>query len=389
LTRKRLKAYPSNSILWIDLAYLYAVGGSAVKAERAVRVALNLSPANRFVLRSAARFYIHKNRPDVAHDIIRRAPGLIDDPWLVAAEISIALAAKRTPWKVKEGLSLLNGGKFPMSHLSELSSALGTLEFNSGSNSKAKKFFRQSLLAPNDNSLAQAQWISRSMSGLRVNAQATNVQVARAFEANAYQCCASADWQGAADASLLWLVDQPFSSRPARMAAYLAASIFEDFKRSEEIVKFALAANPDEPSYHINLAYCYANTGRTQEATEQLKKVKIVEDEEWADAAREANYGLIAFRQGMAQLGRARYEEAVRKAGLLDDKRTKVSALIHWSTEEIGLSDSNSERLYDLASEAATKSPDPDMLFHLKRLRERIDVSKLGGILPLTGLTNH
>jgi Flp pilus assembly protein TadD len=59
------------------------------------------------------------------------------------------------------------------------------------------------------------------------------------------------------------------------MAAYLAASIFEDFKRSEEIVKFALAANPDEPSYHINLAYCYANTGRRRRRRSSSRKSKL------------------------------------------------------------------------------------------------------------------
>jgi tetratricopeptide (TPR) repeat protein len=371
-TRKRLIEHPSDAILWIDLAYLYAIRGLTDKAERAVRIALNLAPTNRFVVRSAARFFIHKNRVDIAHDIIRNSPGYKNDPWLVAAEIAVALSADRAPRSAREGIVLIKSDNFSVHHLSELNSAIGTLEFHAGSSGKAKKLFKRSLLAPNDNSLAQAKWVSQVITGIPVDVTVDSFQIARPFEAAAYEACEKTDWPGALRSALQWLSDQPFSSRPARLAAYLACNIFEDFKQSEQIAKFGLVTNPAEPGFHINLAYCYASTGRADEAVKELSLAKSCEGEEWVDAAIDANYGLLAFREGAPELARKFYEEAVAKADVIKDKNTKTAALIHWAAEEIGVKDSMSERLLTEAREAGKNSSGFDIPFLLDRLTKRI-----------------
>jgi tetratricopeptide (TPR) repeat protein len=123
------------------------------------------------------------------------------------------------------------------------------------------------------------------------------------------------------------------------------------------------------------IAFCYANTGRLTEALHHLSKV-IPGEEDWTEAAIVANYGLIAFREGAPQVGRRFYEEAVKIAEPLSDKRTKIAALIHWSAEEVGLPDSNSERLYEEATQAIGTLFAPDLETRLKRLRERIDTAK-------------
>lgn len=375
-TRKRLTEHPSDAILWVDLAYLYVVRGLSAKAERAIRIALNLAPANRFVLRSAARFFIHTDRVDMAHDLIRRSPGYRRDPWLVAAEIAIALSAKRTPWAIKEGFALLSGGNFPQHQLSELGSALGTLEFQSGSTGKARKFFRRSLKSPNDNSLAQAKWISRVMSGIFGDMSVETYQIARPFEASAYEAFIQADWKRSLASSIQWLGDQPFSSRPTSLAGYIAATLLEDFSTAENLANFGLVANPGESGCHINLAYCYASTGRLEQSLKELSKIRVADGEEWVEAAIDANHGLVAFRDGRTDVARKFYQEAVRKAGLILDKRTQTMALIHWASEEIGLKDSNSERLLTEAREAAKKAPGSDMPYLLDRLDDRIGRSR-------------
>jgi len=274
-TRKRLIEHPSDAILWIDLAYLYAVRGLTDKSERAVRIALNLAPTNRFVVRSAARFFIHKNRVDIAHDIIRKSPGYKNDPWLVAAEIAVALSADRMPRSAREGIDLIKSDNFSIHHLSELNSAIGTLEFRAGSSGKAKRLFRQSLLAPNDNSLAQAKWVSREITGIPVDETVDSFQIARPFEAAAYEACEKTDWKTALRSTLQWLSDQPFSSRPARLAAYLACNILGDFKQSEEIAKFGLVTNPTDPGFHINLAFCqHGPSGRGHERALFVKELR-------------------------------------------------------------------------------------------------------------------
>src|ERR1035437_9224895 len=55
----RSRTEPRNAFVWTDLARLYVQLALTKPAERAIRVALALAPADRFVLRSAARFYLH------------------------------------------------------------------------------------------------------------------------------------------------------------------------------------------------------------------------------------------------------------------------------------------------------------------------------------------
>ncbi len=55
--RKRLHSYPENAIAWIDLARAYTILGHIDAGRRAIKIALSLTSENRFVLRSAARFF--------------------------------------------------------------------------------------------------------------------------------------------------------------------------------------------------------------------------------------------------------------------------------------------------------------------------------------------
>ena len=371
-TRKMLREYPSDAVLWMDFAYLYAGRGLAKKAERAVRVALNLAPANRFVLRSAARFFVHIGRSDMAHEIIRRAPGYKADPWLLAAEVSVAMTAGRTPWSARESFSLLNANNFSPHHLSELSSALGTLEFHSGNSSKAKKLFRRSLVEPNDNSLAQAKRTWSDLWGEPADFSVDQFKIDRPFEAQAFEALARSDWEAAFIAALNWLTDQPFSSEPVRLASYLASTVFEDFARAEDLLNFGLVADPEDQRLRLGLAFCYASTGKRQEAYSELSRTKLPGTEDWLGAAVEANYGLVAFRGGNNEAGRQHYSNAVRLANVIANKSVKVSALVYWATEELGLSDSNSARLLSEAREAAKAASGFFDTFLLERLTKRI-----------------
>ena len=51
-----------NPIVWVELARLYIMHDQVEKAERALLTALHLAPDNRFVLRSATRFFIHTDQ---------------------------------------------------------------------------------------------------------------------------------------------------------------------------------------------------------------------------------------------------------------------------------------------------------------------------------------
>ena len=152
--RRKLNAYPRNPILWTNLARLYTSLGVQDKATRAMRVALSLAPENRFILRAASRLCLHQGEPEEAHQILLRAPNLTADPWLLAAEIATASARGKTSRLVKTGRNLLESPRHSPFDLSELASALGTLEIMEGNRRAAHRLITVSLGKPTENSIA-------------------------------------------------------------------------------------------------------------------------------------------------------------------------------------------------------------------------------------------
>src|SRR5260370_3471685 len=92
-SRERLKKEPRNAIAWIELARNHTIVCQIEQASRAVRIACALSPDNRFVLRSAARFLVHGREPLEAHRLLRTASATASDPWLLAAGIGVSSSA--------------------------------------------------------------------------------------------------------------------------------------------------------------------------------------------------------------------------------------------------------------------------------------------------------
>lgn len=194
--RRFLHSFPSDAVQWMDLARVYAIAGFPKQAERCVRIAAAIAPANRFIARSAGRFFLHQHDYDSAYAVIRKAVRVQrTDPWIVAAEIAIATACKKMPLFVRQGRDLLNSENYRLSDITELASAIGTEELKSGSTSKAKKLVRLSLRAPNENSLAQAKWISSELGENSIKVDVTEFKVAKPFEADTRQAYFAADWQ--------------------------------------------------------------------------------------------------------------------------------------------------------------------------------------------------
>lgn len=54
-----IRKFPKSAIPWIELARLYTINGQNKKAKRAVIVALNLAPFDRYIVRCGVRFFLH------------------------------------------------------------------------------------------------------------------------------------------------------------------------------------------------------------------------------------------------------------------------------------------------------------------------------------------
>jgi predicted permease len=123
----------------------------------------SLSPNSRFVLRSAARLYLHANEPDRAHNLLLKAESTPFDPWLIAAELAIAPIAKVGPEFAYEAGWVLNSENYAPIHVTELASSLATLELADGNRRKARKLFQRALQSPTENSIAQVDWAAKQV----------------------------------------------------------------------------------------------------------------------------------------------------------------------------------------------------------------------------------
>ena len=154
LLKKHINHFPRNAIAYVEIARLYSILGQTWQADNYLKKAYFISPNNRFVLRAISRHFA-KTDIEFAHNILRKNYLTKFDPWLASAEIALATIRNRNSRFIKQGLYLINSNNFNPFHLTELSSSIGTVELINGSYKKGKKLFNTSLIAPNDNSLAQ------------------------------------------------------------------------------------------------------------------------------------------------------------------------------------------------------------------------------------------
>lgn len=143
-----------NPIAYCELARRYVTLGQFEKAKDAIEIALHLAPTHRYVCRSAARFFLHIHEEDRARSIIAKNPALLKDPWLLASEIAINTLMNRTSRNIKKGSELIASCNYSPFSISELSSAIGSVEMINGNKKKCRSYFKTALVNPNDNSLA-------------------------------------------------------------------------------------------------------------------------------------------------------------------------------------------------------------------------------------------
>jgi tetratricopeptide (TPR) repeat protein len=364
--REQAAEQPRNSILWVDLALAYTILGRFEQAERAIRAALRYGGNNRFVLRSSARFYIHTGDFDLAHSILLKAEATPHDPWLMAAEIAAATAGKLHPELVKAAKSMIADRLFSPKDLSELAGAVGTVELENGNHGPARRFFKNALIAPNENSVAQVEWASDKITGLTVDP--TEMHIPRLFEARAWDAFFKGNWDIALKDAKSWLLDQRFSSRPVLLAGYLSMEIFGNYKQASRILEAGRIANPDDLLLRNDLAYCYVQQGRIAEAWELMNSVDENAMSVPVRIAPIATIGLLNFRSNQPAQGRERYAEAIALADRAQLPAHKAAAAIILAREEIRLNSEFAPEAIRQAQNATAKFPRKDLVLMFDRL---------------------
>jgi len=361
LYKNRLRLLPINPVGWVELSRLYSLLGQPKQSENAIKIALALDPNNRFIIRSAARLLIHNDKADEAYYYIRRAEILKYDPWLLSTEIATSCILERRPKFIKESIGLIESKNLSDFSLTELTSALGTLEFYDGSNKKAKAFFKKSMISPNDNSLAQLEWISNEDKSFQINPNQYNIRNPQ--EAFALNCFENSKWKQVLQYSESWLKDIPYSTRPVLLGSFVAETFLNDYDKAIELCKRGLIANPNDVITKNNLICSYAQVGCLDEAIQLLEKLKpgiaLLPDEQ--KIVLQATSGLVLFRMGEIENGRELYLTAYQNAKKANYNYLKNMAILHLAKEEINAKTDNIENIFNLVQKETTESPDNDV----------------------------
>jgi len=315
--RARIRTNRSDPFAWVELSRQYAIIGEKERAKKAMTVAAQLCKNHRWVSRVAARAFIHLGEPDRALSIINRNQLTKIDPWLVATEMATARKAEKQTKLWKTAKNMLNS-KFSPINISELASSVATNEIISGSNKKAKAFFKQSLIKPNQTSLAQAKWAERSHNLKNLVDFSIGLDTG-AYEANYWEAYNKKDMVFALAQAQAWFMEEPFSSGPPIAISYIA-SLLDDYELIRRATERGLKANPSNVTLRLNKVFSWI--ALTDFSIQNEKTAKQIEDnirelrqilngnDQMSAAHAMANFGMLLYRTGYPEEGKARYEAA-------------------------------------------------------------------------------
>lgn len=323
-----IRRYPRNPLNYVELARHYTSLGQVHSAERALNYALGMAPINRYVLRSAVRFFIHEGNLERAAAIISRAPP--NDPWLAACKITVAQLIGRDHPGLKAAQRLLDNNS--PSQVTELAAAVATSELGAGSIKRAKKLFRQSADDPNDNSVAQLRWANET-AGVQFDPSLLKVDLS--YEARTGQLTLDKQWRAAAQNARLWLIDEPFSHRAAYTGTFLAAEMAADYHLAVEIAELGLVAAPDSAHLMNDYAYALASLGRLGEAESWILKARSSNPGNSTQICLTATEGFIRYRRGNRVGGSEKYQEAFEAAVEANARELIQRGMLHWIYEEV------------------------------------------------------
>lgn len=362
--RNELRSRPRNPTKWVDLALAQTLLGQAEKARRSLSTALTLAPVNRFVVRSAVRFFIHIEDPEAAQHAVKETKGSAD-PWILAAELAGDEAAGKSSPSMRKALHTLSSGNFSSWELSELACTVAHAEFNDGRDKRARKFLEQARAEPTENAAAQLAFESQR-GGFIVRPLH---EPDRRYEAEAIEARWRYDWDAAIESGLKWQHDQPFAVEPAAFLSYVAAIGAERYDIAEQAAVTGRLANPQDATIANNLVFALVNQGKHDEAAKVLETCPSPQDEQ-EEFVYSATRGLMAFRGGSISEGRERYDHAVRKSLDLGYVDKAALAASFWAGEEMRANTTEAFTTVNAAIELAKRAPGSDADVVLGRVIE-------------------
>ncbi len=357
--KKRLIEDPHNPINWIELGRLYSILGQDNKAKKAVKNALFLAPSNRYILRTAVRFFAHISDFDFAYDFIRSVDVNKNDPWLLATEVSLATAMGRNSRNIKNAIKIIESDNHHPFNISELASSVATVELRNLNIKKSRQFFKRSLIRPNDNALAQAKWACSKKKNL-IHFDSSDFLIPNRFEALAIESYQKGQWDEAINFSLQWFLDLPFSKRPIMFGSEIASKNLKNHDLAVDIAKLGLISHPEDSQIINNIAYSLCILNKINEAEKFLNKVPkdTSKISDVSSICLIATKGLLNIRKGNIEEGRYQYLESMQSAKDKGLEYLYDLALINYYREEKQLNQMDISKLTPKIEKIATKYPE-------------------------------
>lgn len=353
--KKSIFTNPRNAVALIDLARIYATLGQNKKAKKAVITAVTLYPNHRFILRSAARFFIQTDESDRALDLINNSSRTLTDPWLLATKLSIEEILGRHHRQIKIAHSMVESEGFTPSQLSELRGTIASIQFASGENKPAKRMFNKALINPNDNVVAQAMWTSKEYS-VSIDVRSEWFTDPLSSEALFYHKQLEGDFECAIEAATSWFFDEPFSPRPLKAAAFVSG-ILGDAELSEKYARDGLLLDKDDIELRNNLVCALASQNKIKEALEHLHQILHLEQSQNKEIGPHtiANCGMICYREGRFDEGEEYYRNAINIFNKKKYNASKGIAIAFMAREAVLTGAPNAHALVTEATDIVAK----------------------------------
>ena len=333
-TKAALSDRPRDGLLALEIARLQFNIGQLNSAQKYAERAVMTYPNNRYVLRSISCMFATSDEAERALYYLRRSDLVKSDPWVQAAEVAVCGQLNKSPQLTKYGIRDIKSSTRINVSMTELTAGLASLEFKSGNKKSAKKLMEQSMLAPNENSLAQLRWFQENREFAK-NVFPLNA-VPMAYEANAYEAVSEERIGDAVDFSECWLRDQPFQSRAAMLASSLCISVLADRERALNIVNEALICAPDDMGLLNNKLVALSLLGQNHEAEKiLLSKISTPQNDEERLPFYHAAFGMVAFGNFDYEKGRNHYTDAIKAAAKAKNPELSLLAMSYWLEREL------------------------------------------------------
>jgi len=363
--RKVLSIDYSNPVLLMDVALALTSKGNDRAAFRYVRSAVAMAPASRFIVRSAARYFLHVGDPERAHSILRRSPLFAGDPWIQASEIAVESVRNRTSAIAKKSLRSLLDKRQIATDQTELASAIATIEHYSGSKKNAKRLFNLALSSPNDNSLAQAESLANL---LRLVVDQAALSTPLSFEANSHNAYRHLQMEDALASAKRWELDEPFASRPVEFMTFLY-SLLGRYQESATAAERGIELDGNKSlSPRLNILFANIKCGQIAGSVHDLQQIARLPGAKDHATHILANAGALAYATHDFDLARDFYRRAVSAAKVRGERETASRAHAFFARSAAESHDPQLDSILKDAIELVEQVPSPAATYVLQQL---------------------